>query len=348
MSISKYLTVRKSAFYMVGGLLVFVLYLYQFVGFDEIKGVFERIDPVQYSLFFFLTFAMMLLSLFCDSMAWRELLKAVSVDISSSRAFIYNCVGNFVDLVVPCETVCGEVTRLYLVHKESKSNYADMVASTVSLRLLSLLIAIGGLLFGSLTLIYTYHVSQLTMNLLILMLVGEITISIVIFYLSVKEKATKKISDMLVGSVNIFAGKRFNMANLQVRMEQSLTVFHQGFKNLKGHPRYLIKPVIYLCLSWLLQVGIYILVFYALGFRDVSISLVAVVFSVVMVIQDVSAVFSVGLAEIIMTNIYVSSGIPIAVGGTATTMIRIITFWFQILLGYIIIQWVGTKKLLSS
>ncbi len=49
-----------------------------------------------------------------------------------------------------------------------------------------------------------------------------------------------------------------------------------------------------------------------------------------------------------MTTLYVSSGIPTAIGGAATAMIRIMIFWFQILVGFIIIQWIGARKLLST
>jgi hypothetical protein len=83
--------------------------------------------------------------------------------------------------------------------------------------------------------------------------------------------------------------------------------------------------------------AIYVLVFYALGLRNVPMSFLIVVFSIINPIQAGLASLSVGLTEILMTNLYVFYGIPISFSGTATTLTRLVTFWFQVFVGYGII-----------
>jgi uncharacterized membrane protein YbhN (UPF0104 family) len=107
MSVSKYLAVRKSFLFMIIGVLVFILYLYFFAGFDKILVLLQKTNQSEYLLFYSLTIVSVMLSMLFNSMAWHELLKSVSIKISRRKAFLYNWVGNFVDLVVPCETVCG-------------------------------------------------------------------------------------------------------------------------------------------------------------------------------------------------------------------------------------------------
>ncbi|MFQ6054049.1 MAG: lysylphosphatidylglycerol synthase domain-containing protein, partial [Candidatus Bathyarchaeia archaeon] len=70
-----------------------------------------------------------------------------------------------------------------------------------------------------------------------------------------------------------------------------------------------------------------------------------VVYSISLAAQTLPIGPSVGIVEIVMTSLYTIFGIPPAVGGTATTMIRAVTFWFQIIVGYAVVQWMGIKIL---
>jgi uncharacterized protein (TIRG00374 family) len=251
-------------------------------------------------------------------------------------------------LVVPCQTVCGEIARLYLVYDEVKDDFGKTVASIVSLRIISAVGILGVLLFGSVSIIYNSQTNFVIINVLVITVALSVVQAVILLYVAVKAKASKRLSKFLAKFVKIFVGKRFNTDDLQNRTEKNLAVFHQGFETLRRDPRYIIKPLIYSTIGWLLNMSVYFLVFYALGFRDIAFGLVILVASITLYIQGISAAFSVGIVEIIMATIYASSGIPTAIGGAATTMIRIMIFWFQILVGFIIIQWIGARKLLSS
>jgi uncharacterized protein (TIRG00374 family) len=281
-------------------------------------------------------------------MAWYELLKTLSINISPRKAFLYNWVGNFVDLVIPCETVCGEIARMSLVYDEVKEDFGKTVASVVSLRIITTVAILGVLAVGSISIVLNSQTSFVIINVLVITLVLSIVQAVVLLYIAVKAKASKRLSNILAKFAKIFVGKRFKTDDLQKRTEKNLAVFHQGFETLRRHPRSIIKPLIYSTLGWLFQISVYFLVFYALGFGNVAFGLVILVASITMYIQGLSAAFSVGIVEIIMATLYASSGIPSVIGGAATAMIRIMIFWFQILVGFIIIQWVGAKKLLGS
>ena len=327
---------------------MFILYLYFFAGFGKILELLQTINESQFILFFSLTSVAMLLSMFFTSMAWHELLKTLSINIGPRKAFIYNWVGNFVDLVIPCQTICGEIARMYLVYGEQKENFGKTVASVISLRILSSVVILGVLLFGSFSIIYNSPINSVIYNVFLITVILSVVQVAILLYIAIKAKASQRLSRILARFARIFVGKRFNTDNLQQRTEKNLAVFHQGFETLRRQPKHVIKPLIYCTLGWLFQISVYFLVFYALGFRGVAFGLVILVASLTMYIQAISAAFSVGVVEIVMATLYVSSGIPTAIGGAATAMIRIMIFWFQILVGFVIIQWIGAKKLLSS
>ena len=114
------MSVRKAAVFTAIGLLAFALYLHFFVGFDQILDVLQKVDPVEYALYYSTTIVAVLLSMLFYSMVWNELLKALSIEIGLQKALIYSWLGNFVDLVLPLETVTGEITRMLPRRKETE------------------------------------------------------------------------------------------------------------------------------------------------------------------------------------------------------------------------------------
>ena len=113
---------------MVIGLFVFALYLYFFVGFSQVFLVVKSFNLTGYLTFYLLAIGTMLLVMLFWVSSWRMLLRALHVKISLKNAFLYYWTGYFVDLIVPCQSVCGEITRLYLVEKETKNNYGAIAA----------------------------------------------------------------------------------------------------------------------------------------------------------------------------------------------------------------------------
>jgi uncharacterized membrane protein YbhN (UPF0104 family) len=102
------------------GFLVFFLYLYFFVGFSGLFSALSNINSVNYFMFYSLAVLTAVLSIFFVAAAWHDLLETLPVRTKLRSLFMYTWAGYFVDLVVPCQAVCGEVTRIYLVHKENQ------------------------------------------------------------------------------------------------------------------------------------------------------------------------------------------------------------------------------------
>jgi len=348
-SMGSQLSVKKSFAFMAVGLLVFILYLYFFVGFEEILVILQQVNPVDYFLYYSLTVAAIALSVLFYSMTWHELLKALSINIGLKKSFIYCWLGNFVDLVLPLETVTGEITRGYLVYNDLKNHFGKTVASLVCHRIISIFTTLSGLIVSSVYLLFRYRVEPYVLYLLSTVTVCTTATIMILFYLSVKEKAAEKLVNALIKLAAFLTRNRLKLVDLKEKAKSTLSVFHQGVKTFGKNPRYLVKPIVYSYVSWFFHLTIYFLVFYALGFSEIVryFPQMIIVFSISLSVQTIPVGLPVGLVEIVMTSLYVLFGIPPAISGIATSLIRVITFWFQILVGYIIVQLIGIKHILG-
>ncbi|MEM2341171.1 MAG: lysylphosphatidylglycerol synthase transmembrane domain-containing protein [Candidatus Bathyarchaeia archaeon] len=337
----------KLATFIVLGAVIFVSYLYFFVGFNEIIEVFMSVNPYEYSLYYSMSIIVLLMSMLFYSMSWNELMKALSINAGLKRAFICCWLGNFVDLVVPFETVSGEITRTYLIHKETGGSSGKIVASVVVHRIITTVITLGGAIFASIFFIVKYEVSAEILYLLLAILLGSLFLIGSLLYLALMEETTRKIIDLPTRFIAFITRGRFNLLDLRKRAYRNLMQFHEGFKSFGKNWRVLMKSIIFSFIAWILHLSIYFLVFYALGFSSISAKIyeTIIVYSISVSVQNIPIAFPLGLVEIVMTSLYMLFKIPAAIGGTATLLIRVITFWLQISVGYVIAQWMGVKNL---
>jgi len=72
----------------------------------------------------------------------------------------------------------------------------------------------------------------------------------------------------------------------------------------------------------------------SLEYTDISIASLAVIYTIATTVETLTAGLPVGVVEITLINLFALYGVPIVIGGAATTLARILTFWCQILVGY--------------
>jgi len=332
---------------MIIGLIVFAVYLYFFVGFSQILLVIRSFNLTTTLVFYFLAIGTMVLVMLFWVSSWRTLLKALNVKISLKHAFLYYWTGYFVDLIVPCQSVCGEITRLYLVQKETKQNYGAVAAAGVTNRIVAYSIVTTGLTTGLIYLLFRNKIPAFGADLLVLSWIGAVSFLSVLFYLALSDNAADKLAKLLLRVLKALRIKRFGQGGLSPGIMESLRSYHEGFKFFRANPRYLVKPVIFQACSFTLNLSVYVLVFYALGFNHLLLDFFLLVYFLAGAIQDATSAFSVGGLEILLTNLFIFFGIGAATSGVAAAVLRSVTFWFPLLVGYIIVQVVGARNLLS-
>ncbi len=337
-------TIKRTLPLLVIGLLIFIAYLYFFVGIEEIAEDIKRANLFYYSL----AFIAVVLEVFFYALTWQHFLTPLSVKVPFRKTFLYVWVGLFVDLLIPAEAVSGEISKAYLMVRGAGVNAGKVVASIVGHRILNMIISLGSLIVGTIVFIVNFRLPLgLVLGFLIFVIVGVGVSVFFLIFLSIREQATQKIIDWVLRLVVSISRGRWSLDNLRAKSQKMLRVFHQGIEVLGKNPKNLVQPTVFSLAAWLFGILIHFLVFLSLGY-PVSLSQIIIVFSIITSIQmmPLGIPGEVGLTEIVMTTSYNLLGIPeIEICAAATVLVRVVTLWFRLLLGYIITQWVGIKAL---
>jgi len=344
----KILSKHKSAIFMLLGLLAFVVYLTFFVGISSLFDLISKLNFAQYSLYYSIAIAALFLSVFFDSMIWHSLLQGLKVKMKLRKVILYNWIGNFVEMVIPCETVCGEVTRIYLSKKETKENFGITAAPIITSRILSTFVYTGGLLIGSLILVTTQKMPIYLAGTLLLVAGGSIGLIGLVLILALKDSAADKLVSVVMALVRVVTKNTVKQEQQKEKLRRLLYSFSEAFRTYKKYPRLLVKPMIYAVTAWFFTLLVYLMVFYSLDFTAISLVDLALVYCVSSTVETITAGFPVGAVEITMISLYSALGVPILIAGAATTLTRLLTFWFQILVGYPIFQVTGLRKLMKG
>lgn len=331
---------------MGAGLIVFIIYLYFFIGIPKIITVLSNVNSTQYAFYYSLALVAVLASVFFWSAAWNSILRSLSIKISYRRTYLYYWVGYFSDLVIPCATICGEITRLYLVQKQTGKGYGVLAASAITNRIVAYTIVTIGLFSGSILIFLKPGISPVISNIFVIFLVGVTIYLAVLLYLAFVERAASNFARLYGTILKTLRPKHYN-PEMEARREKSLTSYYEGFRKFRENPRLLIKPFIFHLISYLLGLSVYILIFYALGIPSTP-EFYVVVYFIATAVQDAAASFSVGSLEIILTSIFLLYGLNPGVSGITALLVRSAGFWFPLFVGFLAVQYLGTKNLLSQ
>jgi uncharacterized protein (TIRG00374 family) len=344
MEIEKRPALKKGIPLLLIGLFAFLLYIHFFVGFTDVLGIFLLANPLYYSL----AFIAFLLSITFYSLTWWFLLRILSVKTPFKKPFMFIWVGTFVDILIPAEAISGEVSRAYLMYKDSNENAGKIVASIVGHRILSMATTLGGLIGASAIFLLRYKPSQIIMGTILAVALGTALTLFLLLYLSLKEKATTRLVDWLVNLLKrIFKG-RLKGTWLTSTARRMLKEFHEGIEILGAHPKKLVLPIGFTIAAWLFDVLIAFFVFSSL-YASVPFSAIIIVYSISMAVQTIpfGVPGEVGLVEIVMTSLYrlLLPGVPPSTIAAATLLIRALTLWVKLMISGVVVQWVGVKML---
>ncbi len=334
---------------MALGTVAFVLYLVFFIGIQSLFQLFSQLNFEQYSLYYSIAILALVLSVVFDSLIWHSLLKGLNVKLSLKKVVLYNWIGNFVEMVIPCETVCGEVTRIYLAKKETKQNIGTTAAPIITSRILSTVVYTSGLLVGSLILaLTTKSMPTFLIGTLLAVAVGSVGMIVAVLFLALKEGAAERIVSIAMLFIRLITKSKVRQEEQKEKLRQSLYSFTEAFQTYKRKPTLLIRPAIYAVIAWLFTLLVYLMVFYPLNFTAISLVDLAMVYCVSSTVETITAGFPVGAVEITMISLYSVLGVPLVIAGAATTLTRLLTFWVQLIAGYPVFHLAGLKHLLKG
>jgi uncharacterized protein (TIRG00374 family) len=107
--------------------------------------------------------------------------------------------------------------------------------------------------------------------------------------------------------------------------------------------------VVFAIISWLFSIFISYFVFVSLG-QEVDFVLITIVYSVSVNVQAIPLGIpaEIGLVEIVMTSLYGLLGVEAGVAAAITVLIRLLTVWLRIIIGFVTVQWIDLRELAKN
>jgi uncharacterized protein (TIRG00374 family) len=323
--------------------LIFIAYLYFFVDIPEMLTTIKNIRLFYYSL----AVTALLLNMLVYSLTWQYFLRPLSINVPFKKTFLITWVGVFVEFFVPSESIGEDISKTYLMTKESGENTGKVAASVLGHRILSMGVTLGTLIICSLSLFaMQYELHAFVSNLMLLIVVGTAIPLIFIFLICLKEEFTHKLVDLLLRFFAFISRGRLKLTSLRSKAQKTLSAFHQSIEVLRRNPKSLVQPVFLSIVGYFLSVLVSYLVFVSLGY-PVSFVLLTIVYSLSRSLQSVPTMLpgEVGFIEIVMTSLYGLLGIPLDISAAATVLTRVLWVWFRLLVGFIAVQWIVGRGL---
>ena len=261
---------------------------------------------------------------------------------------MYTWVGLFFDAVVPQLGWSGDISKTYMLAKDSSQDTGKVGASVVGQKIFTMTFTIVALTLGLGFLLFRPIRPPLPLIdtlLIAIVLALSILSLIIVYFVSVKPTATKTLLNWTIRRV-LFLRRKWNPENFRIKAEEFLTKFHVGIKQLGANPKCLIKPIIYSFVSFSLEVSVIFFAFVALGY-PIPVDKVLIVFTLTGTLQAVGITMF-GFAEIVMTSVFAFLGLPVDLSFSVTLLTRVVTLWFRLIISYVALQWAGieimTKK----
>jgi uncharacterized protein (TIRG00374 family) len=332
---------KKTIILPLLGILAFFLYIYLFnVDVLNIIQTAQNAEPAPYAVAVIISF----IEILFYALSWKSILDSLNVKLSIAKSYIFVMYAMFIDILIPAESVSGEICRVYLVNREQCGTGGKVVASLVIFRLLSMVMNILFLLLGAVLLFQVAQIDSLILNIIQLFVVGISVLLIILLILSWKENWSLKIINGVVRIGEFISRGKWNLQKVRQSACNAASVFHESMKDIMRNPKKLIIPIFYLALNWIASMSIPYLVFLSLRF-PVSWGVIFVTTSIVIAVKSipVGVPFEVGLPEIAMTTVYHALGVPPEIAATSTVLSRLITLWLRFGVGFAAYQWTEIK-----
>jgi len=323
---------------LILGLVAFIFYVYFYVNPSQVIDALSKTNLAIYSSAFVAYF----LFAFFSSLVWNGLLNCLSVKVSKRKTLLLTWVGLFFEATIPQLGWSGEVSKTYLLTKNSNVDAGKIGASVVGQKVFTMTITVVALSTGLGLVLTSYH-----LPLMVTMLIGSVLcLSIlalaIVYYVSVKPAATRTLL-IWATKIALFLRKRWNPLNFQLKAEAELGKFHVGIKQLTANPKTLVKPAVCAVFGFICEVSVVSISFIALGF-SVPIDKVLIVFTLTGTLQTVGVTFF-GFPELIMTVSFNALLIPASLALSVTLLARVVNLWFRLVVSYSALQWAGIKAM---
>jgi len=331
--------------FIIVGLAVFVLYLLFFVNIDEMIGIIGRTNFSVYLLAIIAT----ILEMVFFALAWQFFLKPLSANLSFKKIFAYSWVGNFIDLLIPAESISGEISRIFFATRDGV-NPGKAAASVITQRILGLLIVACTLILGAFRMFeMQIHFPSIVQTLIYLVMSTTAIFLFLIILIFIKKNWAHMIVKKIIDFVKWVSRGRLGIREWKERADKAVDAFYESLRIFRVSPHKFVPPVVFSVFSWFFAILVYYLVFAAIGYV-VNWIVIIVGYSIIIGLKSVPVGIpaEVGVTEIAMTVVFGAFGVPLYISAATVVLIRFATVWFRLIIGFVAFQWVGIKTIIED
>ena len=236
---------------LILGLVAFIIYVYFYINPAQVISILSKTNLAVYSAAFISYF----MFAFFSSLVWQGLLNCLSVKVSKRKTLLLTWVGLFFEATVPQLGWSGEISKTYLLAKDSDVDAGKIGASVVGQKIFTMTITIVALSTGLGLVLVNYSLPLAATLLMATVLTLSIVALAIVYYVSIKPAATKTLLNWAIKIVMFFR-KRWNPQNFKLKAEDELGKFHAGIKQLTEHPKALVKPAVCAVLSFIFEISV--------------------------------------------------------------------------------------------
>jgi len=334
-----------AASYAVG--IIIIVLLVHFAGFGSVTSIIMKMSVE----FFIITLILDLAGLVFYALTWHILLRGLKCEIDFKKSLTISLAGIFMCYVTP-SGVLLELLRVILANKEAKVPIGYGAATVVMHRILYTLGFVICAISSYAAITGKYTSLGIAGSLLLLIVLLSLVFAGGIFYISqradVLEKIIVKIYRKYEDKISKVV-KKYEPETVLNSLTNMISDFKTAFFELKNKPTYLFAAFMAVLLTWIMNVGIFYIVFHALNF-PISIWAVALTIVVGDFIQMTPVMIPgmLGILETVFTTTLLAFGVPIDVAASAVILARIATFWFDIPVTAIAASYYGIKYLMKG
>ncbi len=214
---------KKTVILPLVGILSFFVYIYLFnVDLLSILRTAQKAQPLPYLAAILISFVEILFY----ALSWNELLRGLKVRLALLKAYIFVWYAMFLDILIPAESVSGEICRVYLVNREQCGTSGKVVASLMTYRLLSMVMNSIFLIAGATLLFGVAQINPIVFD-AIQILVGTIALFIILLLVvSWKENWSLKIINGLFRLGELVSRGKWKLEKLKQEASNAASLFH--------------------------------------------------------------------------------------------------------------------------
>ncbi|MCW4024223.1 MAG: flippase-like domain-containing protein [Candidatus Bathyarchaeota archaeon] len=341
----------KTVVFPIIGLVAFFLYIYLYnVDIITIISNMQKANPA----FFIIAVLCGILEVLFFTISWRSITNHLDIKMSLKKAYLYVWYGLYVDIVIPAESISGEIVRTYLLTRDKCGSLGKIVASLFTHRLIGTVMNIVVLVLGLALFPFEGQMDATVFNIIAVVTVGITAALVGMIVFSLKENWMLKVIDWATKAAQFVSRGKWKLTKLREQAVQIASHFHQSMHEFQHNPWPIIKSTFFMIITWVFTLAIPYFVFLSLGY-SVSWSMLLITSAIVLAVKSIPVgIFEVGIPEITMTTLFTAflaptlGPIAAEVSATATVLTRIITLWFRFFGGFAAQQYLELKPVLSK